>query len=223
MAIATIALTTTLNIVALLLLTTGNGWAVASFAQKYGMGCKSCHTFGSELNDVGRVFKKNGHTFGEKNALNKETLKQGAAKDDNRTTSDPTVKGTDKPGAAGRGNTDGTTSVDVLPDSEKPVPETKVYSWKAEDGTPHFSDKPYVNPLGDKKSASDIAVKKITRDRFKPLSAAIPKRSQKTAAKTTVAKQERTTLSHPASSDSRLSSLAEIRSEARPKSFEECM
>ncbi len=217
MAIRIRFLKTALEVVVILLLTTGNGWAVASFAKKYGMGCKSCHTFGSELNDLGLIFKKNGHTFGEKNASQKDKPKQGVPRDDKITNSEASGKSPDK----SESKTGGAESAAEASDAEQPLPETRVYSWKADDGTMHFSDTPYVNQRGEKKAASDKAGKKIVRGGFKPLSAVIPKRLQKTVAQSAAPNPEKTLLPRADSQEPKVT--VEIRPEGQPRSFEDCM
>src|SRR6185369_9029826 len=96
----TIALTTVFQVIVIVFLMAGNCWAVASYAKKYGMACKSCHSTGAELNDLGLLFKKNGHTFGEKNVKQKEKVKQDSPSEDKSTVSESSGKSPDKPGAA---------------------------------------------------------------------------------------------------------------------------
>lgn len=212
-------MTTVLKVIVIVFLTAGNSWAVASYAKKYGMGCKSCHTFGSELNDLGLVFKKNGHTFGEKNAIEKS--KQGTPSDNKM--SESSSKSHDKPGPVIIGKTDDSTEVAEKPEPEQPLPETIVYRRKAVDGTLHFSDIPYVSPPDKKKPASGKAGKKIFWTGSRPLSAPVPKRLQKTVPKMDASKPKKTVLAKPASPGSSEKAQVEIKSEVLPSSFEACM
>lgn len=223
MAKQTILLTTVFKVVVIIFLTAGNGWAVASYAQKYGMGCKSCHAFGSELNNLGLTFKKSGHSFGEKNAAQKEKFKQGSARDDKSSASESSSKLSDTPGSVNSGKENDSAAVLTAPDAEPPLSESRVYKWKAGDGTLHFSDTPYVNPKGEKKTVSKKAEGKSLRAGSRPLSAMIPKRSQRTTAKTIVPKPGKTVLSKAALPGLPETSRIGIISGARPKSFEECM
>lgn len=209
------------KVVAVVFLTAGNGWAVASYAKKYGMGCKSCHGFGSELNNLGLTFKKNGHSFGEKSAEPKEKSKQSVPRDDK--VAGPSANSSDKPGSLPRGDTDGSSAVDDLDDAEQPVPETKVYSWKSSDGTPHFSDTPYVSPQGETKSVSEKVRKKKFRSGARPLSAIVPKRLQRSATKTTAPEPEKpVTANHDVTEPLETPDI-EVMPVAQPKSYEECM
>ncbi len=213
---AKIVLITLLKSVVILLLTTGNGWAVASFAKKYGMECKSCHTFGSELNDLGLIFKKNGHTFGEKNASQKDKPKQNAPQDDKSKVSVSSGKSLDKSGSI-TGNPE---SVVETSDAEQPLAETKVYSKIANDGTIHFSDTPYVNSRSEKKTFSNKIEKKWVRSEFRPLSAIIPKQLKKPVVQT---KAEKSTLSPKTGSLETAEIAKDIMPGGQPKSFENCM
>lgn len=219
MANSKIVLITALYVVVFIILTNGNAWTLSSYAQKYGMGCKSCHTFGSNLNELGLTFKKNGHNFGENNAAQKDKSKQVAPRDDKNTNSETSGKSPDKSEL----KTGDTKAVSEPPDADQPLPETKVYSWKADDGTLHFSDTPYVKQRGGKKAALDTAEKKIVRSGFKPLSAMIPKLRKKTAARTATAGPEKVVLTKTGSPGSLDMSQIEIKAEASPKSFEDCM
>ena len=217
----TISIKTAFMVVVIVFLTAGNGWAVASFAKKYGMGCKSCHTFGSELNALGLTFKKNGYTFGEKNAEQKP--KQAVQRDEKSTVSELTDKIPDKPGSVNSGITDDPAAVAAVPYEEQPLTETKVYSWKSDDGTLHFSDTPYVKPPGTNKPVPDKAVKKNWRSGSRPLSAPIPKRLQKVIVKTAAPKPAKAALSKPAFHEPQEAIQVEIKPGGKSISFEECM
>ena len=217
----TISTATTCMVVAIVFLATGNGWAVASFAKRYGMGCKSCHTFGSELNALGQTFKKNGNTFGEKNADQKP--KQAAQREDKSTVSESTDKNLDKPGSVDSGITDESAAVAAESDAEQPLPETRIYSWKSDDGTLHFSDTPYVKPPRASKPVPDKAAKMRLRSGIKPLSAPIPKHLQKVLSKTAVPKPAKAALPRSASHEAPEMTQVEIKPGNKSVSFEECM
>ena len=193
-----------------------DGWALASYAQKYGMGCKICHSFGSSLNELGQTFKKNGHNFGEKNAIQKEKPKPGASQDEKSKASESQDKTTSK----SESKTDAEPVAEKPDEEEQPLPETKVYSWKADDGTMHFSDTPYAKAPGEKKSSTGKAEKTIVRTRFRPLSAVIPKRQKKPTATATASEHEKTVLTRTGSGEI---AQVETKPEASPKSFEYCM
>jgi len=216
----TISVATACMAVVIVFLAAGNGWAVASFAQKYGMGCKSCHTFGSELNALGQTFKKNGYTFGEKNANQKP--KQAAQRDDKNTVSESTDKNPDKPGSVDSGIPDESAAVAAESDVEQPLQETRVYSWKSDDGTQHFSDTPYVKPRASK-PVPDKAGKKISRTGPKQLSAPMPKHLQKVLLKTAVPKPAKATLPRTASHVAPEVTRIETKPGNKSSSFEECM
>lgn len=192
------------KVVAVIFLTAGNVWAVASFAKKYGMGCKSCHSFGSELNNLGLTFKKNGNTFGEKSAGPKEKSKQGEPQDNKDTVSD-------------------SSAVAEPLDAEQTLPETKVYRWKSGDGTLHFSDTLYVNPQSERKSVSEKVTKKSSRAGFRPLSAKVPERLQRATTKTAAPAPEKKVLSNHELSGPLETSNIEIMPVVQPKNYEKCM
>ena len=220
----TISVATACMVVVIVFLAAGNGWAVASFAKRYGMGCKSCHTFGSELNALGQTFKKNGHTFGEKNATQKP--KQAAQRDDKSTVTESTDKNPDKPGSVDSGIPDESATIPAESDAEQPPPETRVYSWKSEDGTLHFSDTPYVKSPRTSKPVPTKAGKRISRSGLKPLSAPIPKHLQKAISKTAApkpAKEVKAGLPRPTSHEEPEVTHIETKSGGKSGSFEECM
>ena len=208
-------------VVAIMLLTTRNSWAVAAFAKKFGIGCKSCHAFGSELNELGVVFKKNGHTFGEKNAATKNKPKQSTAKVDRYKALEALSKSSDKPESVNSEKTEDSEVATASPETEQPPPETTVYSWKADDGTLHFSDAPYAKPARVNKTVLNKKEKKILQSRLKPLSAIVPKLRQKAVSKKTGTESEKIGL--PRDDSPGTAGMIEIRHEIRPKSFEECM
>lgn len=181
MAKMTIVFAIVFNTVVITFLTTGNSLAISNYSQKYGIACKSCHPSGSELNELGQKFWKNGHSFGDNNTELLEILKQSPPGVDKKKAGETPGKSSDKP-AAVQGKTDTPdTPVSVVeaPEVAQPLPETKVYRWKAADGTLHFSDTPDMNPPPDKIPASAKSGKRNTRTGFKPLSAIVPKSSQK--------------------------------------------
>lgn len=218
MAKTTIILTTVFMVVVISHTMKADSWALASYAQKYGMGCKICHSFGSSLNELGQTFKKNGHNFGEKNAVQKEKPKQDATQVDKSKVSESQGKAASK----SESKTDAESAAEKPDEEEQPLPETKVYSWKADDGTMHFSDSPYVKTPGEKKASTDKAEKKIVRAGFRPLSAAIPKKLKKPVMQT---KAEISDITHSPKTGSR--ETAEVAKEiipgGQPKSFEDCM
>ena len=217
----TISMATACMVVIIVFLTAGDGWAVASFAKRYGMGCKSCHTFGSELNALGQTFKKNGFTFGEKNADQKP--KRAAQRDDKSTVSESTDKNPDNPGLVDGVIPDESAAVPAESDVEQPLPETRVYSWKSNDGTQHFSDTPYVKPPRASKPVPDKAAKKRLRAGLKPLSAPIPKHMQKVLSKTAAPKSAKAALPSTASHVAPEVTQVEIKPGNKSASFEECM
>jgi hypothetical protein len=176
MAKLTIALTTVSKVVVIVLLTAGNGLAISKYAQKYGISCKSCHPSGSELNELGKKFWKNGHSFGDNNTEQLEKLKQSAAGEDKKKAAETVGKNSVEPSAVASRN-EGIVSEPVEQSEavKQPLPETRIYRWKNNDGTWHFSDSPSVNSERDSKSASGKVVKKITQPRFRQL----PKTSKK--------------------------------------------
>jgi len=109
-------ITTVAIVFFILFVTAAKGWAIASYAQKYGLECKSCHTTGSKLNDRGVTFKINKHTFVGKNAPQEENPKQGAIS--NKAYSAPD---------------------DAAPRDEQSLPNNKLNIWKSGDGTKHYS------------------------------------------------------------------------------------
>lgn len=182
MAKMTIVFATVFNTVVIISLTTGNSLAISKYSQKYGIGCKSCHPSGTELNELGQKFWKNGHSFGDNSAEQLEKLKQSTSADDKNKAVETPGKSSDKSPAVAQGKTDTPVtpvSVSEAPEVAQPLPETKVYRWKAADGTLHFSDTPDMNPQSDKMPVSAKSGKRITRTGFKPLAAIVPKTSQK--------------------------------------------
>lgn len=220
MAKLTIVSTTVLRVVFIIFLTAANGWAVASYSLTYRIGCTSCHTSGSKLNDLGVTFKKNGHSFGGKNVPQEEKRKQVVPKDDKGAFSKSSDGSQEKPESINSGVADDSKAESDLPDAVQPVPETRVYSWKGADGTPHFSDSPQMDMQGEKRAASDKASKKITRAGFRPLSAIIPKRTQRTIARKAAGKSILPSHASPVTPEPVHS---KIMSEYLPKSYEKCM
>lgn len=214
-----IVLTNVLMVVVIIFLATGNGWAISKYAQKYGIGCKSCHSSGSELNDLGQKFWKNGHTFGDMSAEQLEKLKQNASADGKNKAAETPGRSSDKPAAVVSSKTDEPTQAVEVPEVAPPLPETKVYRRKTNDGTLHFSDTPDVNPQRDTKSSSDKSGKKITRTGFRPLSAVVPKASRKTAAP----KPDKVASLKPELPEQPEVAKVAKKQDVRYSSFEECM
>jgi len=196
-----------------------NGWAVASYAQKHGLGCKSCHAFGAELNSFGKSFKKNGHSFGEENAKQKDSLKQGTPWDEKSAASKTSAAIPDTSGMVNNGKEDGPTDALATPEAEQQPPEAKFFKWKSDDGTFHFSDRSYVNPRSEKKPVSDTFGKKDRGTKSRPLSAIVPKHLRNQVKHTIISKSEKTASSKTGSSES---SVAE-NSIIKPKNYEDCM
>ncbi len=130
----------------IIFLTASNVWAIASYSQKYGMGCKGCHGFGSSLNDRGLTYKKKIDTSGDDESAKLKS---------------------DKTGVGGNGPTE--TS---LPEARS---EAKVYRLNAENGIPIFTDNPLNTLPVEKKSAEKKIEKNIVRGRAKPRLATVGK------------------------------------------------
>jgi len=208
------------TVVAVVLLTAGNGWAVASFAKRYGMVCKSCHSFGAELNGLGQTFKKNGYTFGEKNVSPPVKVEQGKAQDEKAP--EASGKNPDKPGLLPPGGiTDPTAAPDLL-DAE-PLPETIVYSCLSSDGTPLFSDSPCVKPQDGMQTVPVKGTKKSSRTGFRPLPAKGAKKVQRVTTKSAVPEPEETVLAQDESAEPPETPLLEKVPLVPPKNFEDCM
>ena len=216
-----LAITSTTSILFLfnMFLMPGNGWAVSSYAQKFGMGCKSCHAFGSELNSLGKSFKKNGYSFGEKNAEQKDSLKPGTPKNEKSAVSKTSAATPDTSGTLNNGREGGPADVFATSDAEQPLPEAKFFTWKSDDGTFHFSDRAYVNPRSEKKPVSSRFGKKDRGPKPRPLSAIVPKRLQNQAMHTVISKPEKTASQIPGSPESFVAEKIII----KPKNFEDCM
>ncbi len=213
-----IVLKMALKVIVIIVLTCGYSWALSSYAKKYGMGCKICHSFGSNLNELGLTFKKNGHNFGENNALQKNKPKQSTLREDKDTNFEAPDKTPDKSGSK---TVDPEAATDA-PDADQPLAETKVYSWTSDDGIIHFSDAPYVKPRGEKLTAPGKTVKKIGRAGFRPLSAIIPKRLPKTSAQAASPKPNKTLLPASGAPGTTVGPI-QTSTDLQPKSFEDCM
>jgi len=221
---STIVSSTVFKVIAVMLLTAVNGWAIPAYTQKFGVGCKSCHTSGPMLNDHGVTFKRNGHTIGGKKAPQEEKSRQRVPKDDNGSASKSSDKNQDKPVPVnGEVTTNQPVANSPAPDIEQPIPETMIYSWKTEDGTPYFSDTPHMDILDENMPASDKARKKIARTRFRPLPVIIPKRTLKTAAKALAPRPEKPVLPGYDSPDVPETGHIVIKPEEMPISYEKCM
>lgn len=209
MAYSKVLFVTLLYCIGILFVMDSNAWAVASFAKKFDMECKVCHAFGSELNSLGQKFKKNGYTFGEKNAVQKDKPKQDLPAVDNSKASGVTSQNTDKPSPTA----DNSKSSAEVPDKERLLPETKVYRKKNEDGTMYFSDTPYAISRSDNK---------IMRSNFSPLSAVLPKKMKKKIGHAKSIKTNMTKLPQTVS-QSTTGIGKETIPEWQPKNFEDCM
>lgn len=211
--------TTSILILFSMFMMPGNVWAVASYAQKHGLGCKSCHAFGAELNSLGKSFKKNGYSFGEKNAELKDLVKQSTPRDDNSAASKASAATPDRPGRVNNGRENGPTDALATSDTEQPLPEAKFYTWKSDDGTFHFSDRSYVNPRSEKKPVSDTFGKKDRGTKSRPLSAIVPKHLRNQIKHTVISKPEKTDSSKTGSS----ASFVAERVAVKPFNHEDCM
>lgn len=200
-------------------LMTENGWAVASYAQKHGLGCKSCHAFGSELNSLGKSFKKNGYSFGEKNASQKDSVNPSTARDNNSGASKTSVATSDTFEMLNKGRVNGTADVSAASETEQPQPEAKYYTWKSDDGTFHFSDRTYANPPSEKNPIAVRFGKKDRGSKSKPLSAIVPKHFQKPSVKT-ISNEMELDLSTRKNS---IETPETGKIVTRPESFERCM
>jgi len=209
------------TVVAVVFLTTANGWAVASFAKRYGMVCKSCHSFGAELNGLGQTFKKNGYTFGEKSAPSPLKAEQGKPQDEK--VPEAAGKNVDKPGLLPPGGMAEPQAVPDLLDAEQPLPETIVYSCISSDGTPLFSDSPCIKPQDGTQTAPAKGAKKSSRTGSRPLPAKAAKKLPRATAKTAAPEVEKTVLAQDEFAESPEPPLVEKLPVARPKSYEECM
>lgn len=200
-------------------LMTENGWAVASYAQKHGLGCKSCHAFGSELNSLGKSFKKNGYSFGEKNASQKDSVNPSTARDNNSGASKTSVATSDTFEMLNKGRVNGTADVSAASETEQPQPEAKYYTWKSDDGTFHFSDRTYANPPSEKNPIAVRFGKKDRGSKSKPLSAIVPKHFQKPAKLTPSKKTEPDVVTR----NNTIAAPAAERIITRTENFEDCM
>ncbi len=123
----------------ILFLTASKVWAIELYSQKFGIECKGCHTSIPNLNERGVTFKKNGHTVAWKNEQ-------------------PSTK----PNESSIKNKDELHSVTQAPVLEQYLSQKKIYIWKSEKGTPHFSDVP-VEIVKDNKAATTAARRKIVK------------------------------------------------------------
>jgi len=203
---------------AIVFLVSGNVMAVSKYAQKYGIACKSCHSTGSDLNELGQKFWKNGHSFGT-DTEQLEKFKQSPPGENKSKATEPSGKGPEKAPATVQGKTDTTVPVVEAPETAPPPPETKVYRWKTDDGILHFSDTPGVMPQPERKSASGGSGKTITRSGFRPLSAIVPKTSQKMSA----AKPPKSASLVPEKPTQSRSDAIHEKADPGQCSFEECM
>jgi len=209
------------TVVAVVFLTAGNGWAVASFAKRYGMVCKSCHSFGAELNGLGQTFKKNGYTFGEKSLSPPVKAEQGKAPDEKAP--EAAGKNPDKPGLLPPGGiTDSAAGPDLL-DADQPLPETIVYSCLSSDGTPLFSDSPCVKTQDGMQTFPAKGSKKSSRTGSRPLPAKGAKKVQRAATKTAAPEPEKTVLAQDESAEPPENPVGEKEFIAPPKNYEDCM
>jgi len=209
------------KVVAVVFLTAGNGWAVASFTKKYGMGCKSCHSFGSELNSLGLTFKKNGYSFGEKSVPHPEKIQKGEP----RVVKGPetSADNLDKPGPHSPEGMEDSPADAELPDTEEPLPETKIYKWESSDGTPHYSDTPFVNQQPEIKTVPEKMHQKSSRTGSRQLTATVPKQVPRTNTKTAVPEPEKTVLLPDELSEQPETPIVEKTAAYQPKNYEDCM
>ena len=223
MAELTIVSTTVLKVVTITLLSVANVWASDSYAKKYKIGCTSCHTTGTHLNELGVTFKKNGHTFDVKNVQQEQKTKRDVPKDDKDIPVRSANVSQGKPEPANSEGTNGSAIDSNVTEAEKPLPENKVYSWKGEDGTTYFSDTPLIGRQTETKPASGKATKKIKRSGFTSLSAIMPKLAKKSGATSAAPHPGKPILTgyvSPVQSDT----VQRTKSpEAKPKSYEKCM
>jgi hypothetical protein len=219
----TIIATTVLKVVIIIFLAAAQGWAGDSYSKKYRIGCTSCHTSGSNLNDLGVTFKKNGHTFGGKNVQQDEKIKRDLPKDEKDATLRSSDRGQKNPESINSGVADDSGSDSNVSDAEQSIPETRVYSWKGEDGTPHFSDTPLMEIQDKIKPTSDKTTKKYTRSGFRPLSATTPKQTERSVVKLATPHPGKLIL--PVDVLPVLSETAHpiIKPQDIPKSYEKCM
>lgn len=203
---------------AIVFLASGNVMAISKYAQKYGISCKGCHSTGSDLNELGQKFWKNGHSFGD-NTEQLEKFKQSPPVENKSKAAEPSGKSPEKAPATVQGKTDTTAAATAAPEPAPPPPETKVYKWKNDDGILHFSDTPEAVPQRERKSVYGGSAKTITRTGFRPLSAIVPRTSQKAA-----------TAKPPKSASLAPGQPKQTRSKATPEKadsgqciFEECM
>ena len=228
MAELTIASTTVLKVVTITLLSAANVWASDSYAKKYKIGCSSCHTTGAHLNELGVTFKKNGHAFDVKNVQQEQKTKRDVPKDDKDIPVRSANVSQGKPEPANGEGANGATIDSSVTETEKPLPEIKVYSWKGEDGTAHFSDTPHIGMQTETKPASGKTTKIIKRSGVTQLSAIMPKLAKKAAAKKSGAtsaaphsgKPILTGHVSPVQSDTVQGTKSPV---VKPKSYEKCM
>ena len=200
----------------ILFFTAGDGWAIASYAKQYGMGCKSCHGFGSSLNDLGMTYKKKIRSSGVSEPSKQKSPKPQSA---------PTV------GSARSGVNSGDSAEvsdtkapdEFTSESEQPLPETRVYQWKSEDGTMHFTDNPLSSIPGDKKTAVKKTEKNIERSKAKPRVASTSKTQSDKAMKVENQKAAAPVLSLPEPTAQRKTAQGTIIQAPLPVNYEKCM
>ncbi|MBI5483065.1 MAG: hypothetical protein HY888_01220 [Deltaproteobacteria bacterium] len=203
---------------AIVFLASGNVLATSKYAQKYGISCKGCHSTGSDLNELGQKFWKNGHSFGD-NTEQLEKFKQSTSGESKSKAAEPPGKSPEKAPTSVQGKTDTTLPAVEATETVPPPPETKVYKWKTDDGILHFSDTPEAVPQRERKSASGGSAKTITRTGFRPLSAIVPKTSQKAA----TAKPPKSASLEPVQPKQSRSKATPEKADSGQCSFEECM
>jgi len=203
---------------AIVFLASGNVMAVSKYAQKYGISCKGCHSTGSDLNELGQKFWNNGHSFGD-NTEQLEKFKQSPPGENKSKAAEPSGKSPEKAPASVQGKTDTTLPAVEATETVPPPPETKVYRWKTDDGILHFSDTPGAVPQRERKSASGGSAKTITRTGLRPLSAIVPRTSQKASA----AKPPKSASLAPEQSKQSRSKATPEKADSGQCSFEECM